>query len=133
MLVCFKKWIKFPVAFIVHWSELLISLSCDVTFLFTVIRESNKHQSKDFMRPRLTMTDSKQQQCKLRHMICRGRVKFLRDSGNYANKYGDVLADVMRRKSVLCPVKMTWVILTAANEWGARVWLEAEEWGVWGG
>ena len=64
------------------------------------------------------MADSrlaKQQHCILHHVLWRGSVKFLRDSGNYANKYGDVLADVMKRKPVLCPVYMAGRIVTAAN------------------
>ena len=88
------------------------------------------------MRLRLSIADSslaKQQHCRLRHMLGRGSVKFLRDSGNYANKYGDVLTDVMRRKQVLCPVYITGRIVTAAKELGARVGLETHVGGVRGG
>ena len=66
-------------------------------------------------------------------MQCRGSVKFLRDSGNYANNYGDVLTVVMRRKQVLCPVYMAGRIVTAANKWGAGVGLETHVGGVRGG
>ena len=47
---------------------------------------------------------AKQQQCRLRHMLCGGNEKFFMDSGNYANKYGGVLTDVMRSKDASCPV-----------------------------
>ena len=73
---------------------------------------------------RLPMADSwlsKQQHCILHHVLWRGSVKFLRDSGNYANNDGDVLTVLTRRKHVLCPVYMAGRIVTAAHELGARV------------
>ena len=66
-------------------------------------------------------------------MRCRGSEIFLRDSGIYANKYGDVLTDVMRRKQVLCRVYMAGRIVTAENVLGARVGLESHVGGVRGG